>query len=262
MRFGAYETAPQRVHTATGLGFVLSLVLFSCFSRTGFRSGRFSFGHEWAGGGGKSLSFTGVLGQSNAQESHTYRNRSGKTCLFSSDISPLSTKLGNAPKASRLRSILRQCIAHSATDADRQSGRGRCDLFGAEEGIAEEEEDAEDPDEGADFAVPTSAEFDEGEGEQAEAEAGGDAEGEGRGEESEEGGESFAEIVPANAGDGAAHERANENESGSGSVRGNGGDKRRAKHGDEKKRGNDDVAEAGAAASGDSGGAFDVAGDR
>ncbi len=88
MRFGAYETAPQRVHTATGLGLVLSLVLLSCSSRTAFWSGRFSSGHEWVGGGGKSLSFTGVLGQSNGQESHTYRNRFGKTCLFSSDIGP------------------------------------------------------------------------------------------------------------------------------------------------------------------------------
>src|SRR6266446_1706817 len=88
MRFGAYETAPQRVHTATGLGLVLSLVFRSCSSATGFRSGRFSFGHKWDGGGGKSLSFTGVLGQSNGQESHAYRNRFGKTCLFSSDIGP------------------------------------------------------------------------------------------------------------------------------------------------------------------------------
>src|SRR5882762_3968882 len=88
MRFGAYETAPQRVHTATGLGLVLPLVLLSCSSRTAFRSGRFSFGHEWVGEGGNSLSFTGVLGQSNRQESHTYRNRFGKTCLFSSGIGP------------------------------------------------------------------------------------------------------------------------------------------------------------------------------
>src|SRR5712664_3551249 len=88
MRFRAYETAPQRVHTATGLGLVLSLVPFSCSSRTGFGSGWFSLGHEWAGGGGKSLSCTGVLGQSNGQESQTYRNRFGKTCLFSSDIGP------------------------------------------------------------------------------------------------------------------------------------------------------------------------------
>src|SRR5260370_33616199 len=88
MRFGEYETAPQRVHTATGLGLVLSLVPISCSLRTAFRSIRFSFGHAWVGGGGKSLSFTGVLGQSNGQESHTYRNRFGKTCLFSSDIGP------------------------------------------------------------------------------------------------------------------------------------------------------------------------------
>src|SRR5260370_41011755 len=88
MRFGAYETAPQRVHTATGLGLVLSLVLLSCSSRTAFRSGRYSFGHEWVGGRGKSLSFTGPLAQSNGQQSHTYRNRFAKTCLFSSDIGP------------------------------------------------------------------------------------------------------------------------------------------------------------------------------
>ena len=50
------------------------------------------------------------------------------------------------------------------------------DLFGAEEGVAEEEEDAEHPDEGADFAVAAGAELDEGEGEEAEAEAGGGAE--------------------------------------------------------------------------------------
>ena len=49
MRFGAYETAPQRVHTATGLRLMLSLGLLSCSSRTAFRSGRSSFGHEWAG---------------------------------------------------------------------------------------------------------------------------------------------------------------------------------------------------------------------
>src|SRR5260370_26948767 len=88
MRFGEYETAPQRVHTATGLGLVLSLVPISCSLRTAFRSTRFSFGHAWVGGGGKSLSFIGVLGQSNGQESHTYRNRFGKTCLFSSGIGP------------------------------------------------------------------------------------------------------------------------------------------------------------------------------
>jgi len=123
MRFRAYETVPQRVHTATGLGLglsllgvglsllglglsllgvglsllglglsllgvALSLVPLSCSSRTGFASDRFSFGHEWAGGGGKSLSFTGVLGQSKGQESQTYRNRFGKTSFFSSDIDP------------------------------------------------------------------------------------------------------------------------------------------------------------------------------
>ena len=98
MRFAAYETAPQRVHTATGLDLVLSLVLFSCSSRTGFRSGRFSFGHEWVGGGGKSLSFTGVLGQSNGQESHTYRNRFGKTCFFSIDIGPHQPYWATCPK--------------------------------------------------------------------------------------------------------------------------------------------------------------------
>src|ERR1700686_5106 len=114
MRFGAYETTPQRVHTATGLGLALSLVLLSCSSRTAFRLGRFSFGHEWVGGGGKSLSFTGVLGQSNGQESHTYRNRFGKTCLFSSDIGPHRPYWATRPRASRLLSILRQQIAHSA----------------------------------------------------------------------------------------------------------------------------------------------------
>lgn len=112
MRFGAYETAPQRVHTATGLGLVLPLALLSCSSGIAFRSGRFSFGQEWAGGGGNSLSFTGVLGQSNGQESHTYRNRSGKTCLFSSGIRPHPAYWATQPKASRLLSILRQQIAH------------------------------------------------------------------------------------------------------------------------------------------------------
>jgi len=36
----------------------------------------------------------------------------------------------------------------------------RFDLFGAEEGVAKEEEDAEDPDKGTDFAAAASAEFD------------------------------------------------------------------------------------------------------
>ena len=54
-------------------------------------------------------------------------------------------------------------------------------LFGAEEGVAEEEERAEHPDERADFAVSSGAEFDEGEGEETEAETRGDTEGEGRG---------------------------------------------------------------------------------
>ena len=89
-----------------------------------------------------------------------------------------------------------------------QSGAGGGGLFGAEEGVAEEEEDAENPDEGADFAAAAAAEFDEGEGEEAEAEAGGDAEGERSGDEGEEGGEGFAEIVPLDAGYGAAHEGA------------------------------------------------------
>jgi hypothetical protein len=71
MRFTVYETAPQRVHTATGLGFVVSLVSLFGSSGTGFGSGWLSLGHEWAGGGGKSLSFTGVRGQSNGQESQT-----------------------------------------------------------------------------------------------------------------------------------------------------------------------------------------------
>jgi hypothetical protein len=44
-------------------------------------------------------------------------------------------------------------------------------LFGAEEGVAEEEEYAEDPDQRADFAVAAGAEFDESEGEESEAEA-------------------------------------------------------------------------------------------
>jgi hypothetical protein len=57
------------------------------------------------------------------------------------------------------------------------------DLFGGEKGVAQEEEDAEDPDEGTDFAVAAGAEFNEGEGEETEAEARGDAEGEGRGYE-------------------------------------------------------------------------------
>jgi len=39
-----------------------------------------------------------------------------------------------------------------------------------------EEEDGEDPDEGADFAVAAATEFDEGKGEEAEAEASGEAE--------------------------------------------------------------------------------------
>ena len=118
MRFGAYETAPQRVHTATGLGLVLSLVLLSCSSRTGtaFRSGRFSFGQEWDGGGGKSLSFTGVLGQSNGQESHTYRNRFGKTCLFSSDIGPHRQYWAKRPRVRASCPFYRQCVAHSAAN--------------------------------------------------------------------------------------------------------------------------------------------------
>jgi len=90
------------------------------------------------------------------------------------------------------------------------SGGGGCDLFGGEESVAEEEEDAENPDEGADFAVAASSKFDESEGEQAEAEARGDTEGKRSGDESEEGGKGFAKVVPANASDGATHERADE----------------------------------------------------
>src|SRR5947208_4910518 len=110
--------------------------------------------------------------------------------------------------------------------------------------------------------MAAGAELDEGEGEKAEAEARGDTEGERSGNQSEEGREGFTEIVPANASNGATHERANQNESGSGGVSGNRSDERRAKHGDHEERGDDDVAEAGACASGDSGGAFDVTGDR
>src|SRR5229473_889948 len=113
----------------------------------------------------------------------------------------------------------------------REDRRSECDdrngwieLFRAEEGVAEEEEDAEDPDEGADFAVAAGAELDEGEREQAEAEPRGDAEGEWGGHQGEEGGEGLAEIVPFDAGYGTAHEGADQDESGSGGVRGNGGD--------------------------------------
>src|SRR6266478_1895065 len=141
-------------------------------------------------------------------------------------------------------------------------GGGWIDLFGAEEGVAEEEERAEDPDEGADFAVAAGAEFDEGKGEQAKTEAGRDAEGQWRGHECEECGGGLAEIVPTNARDGATHERANEDEGRSGSVRGNRSDERRAKHGDKEERGDGDVAEPCASTSRDSGSALDIAGDR
>jgi hypothetical protein len=57
-----------------------------------------------------------------------------------------------------------------------RSGGGGYDSVGAEEGIAKEEEGAENPDERADFAVAAATEYDEGEGEEAEAEAGGEAE--------------------------------------------------------------------------------------
>src|SRR5579863_5664440 len=114
MRFGAYETAPHRVHTATGLGFVLSLAVVPCSSSTGFISGRFWIGQEWVGGGGNSLSVTGVLGQPNEQESHTYRNRFGKISLFSSGIGPhLAYWVSRFPKTSRRPLILRQFIGPS-----------------------------------------------------------------------------------------------------------------------------------------------------
>jgi len=109
--------------------------------------------------------------------------------------------------------------------------------------------------------VAASAQFDEGEGEKTEAEASGDAESERSRDESEEGGKGFAEVVPADASDGATHERANEDERGSSGVSGNRRDEGRTKHGDEEERGDDDVAEPGASAGGDSGGAFDVARD-
>ncbi len=54
-------------------------------------------------------------------------------------------------------------------------------LFGTEEDVAEEEEDAEDPDQRTDFAVSSGAEFDESEREETEAEACRDTEGQGRG---------------------------------------------------------------------------------
>jgi hypothetical protein len=61
----------------------------------------------------------------------------------------------------------------ATTKKNRERGKVRCGnkmrLFGAEEGVAEEEEDAEDPDEGADFAVAACPDFDEGEREEAEA---------------------------------------------------------------------------------------------
>ena len=38
-----------------------------------------------------------------------------------------------------------------------ESWGGRLDLFGADEGVAEEEEDAEDPGQGTDFAVAAGA---------------------------------------------------------------------------------------------------------
>src|SRR5256886_11105776 len=110
--------------------------------------------------------------------------------------------------------------------------------------------------------MAAGAELDEGEGEKAEAEARGDTEGERSGNQSEEGREGFTEIVPANASNGATHERANQNESGSGGVSGNRSDERRAKHSDQEKRGDDDVAEPGPRAIGESDGAFDVTGDR
>ena len=69
---------------------------------------RFSFGHERVGGGGNSLVSTDVLGQSNGQELHTYRNRFGKTCLCSSGRGPHPADWATRLKPSRLPSILRQ----------------------------------------------------------------------------------------------------------------------------------------------------------
>ena len=109
--------------------------------------------------------------------------------------------------------------------------------------------------------MAAGAELDEGEGEQAETEASGDAEGQRSGDQGEEGGKCFAEIVPADASDGAAHKRTNEDERRGGGVGRDRGDERSTKHGDEEERRDDNVAEAGASAGGDSGGAFDVAGD-
>ena len=89
---------------------------------------------------------------------------------------------------------------------------GWFELFGAEEGVAEEEEDAEDPDEWADFAVAASADFDEGEGEEAEAEARSDAEGEWRCHHGDEGRQGFAEILPVNVLDGLGHQDAHKDQ--------------------------------------------------
>src|SRR6267154_2295257 len=86
--------------------------------------------------------------------------------------------------------------------------RSSLHLFGTKEGVAEQKQNTEDPDEGADFAVATGSELDEGEGEQTEAKPGSDTERQRRGNEGEEGGEGFAEIIPLDSGHGAAHERA------------------------------------------------------
>src|ERR1700676_1733174 len=80
--------------------------------------------------------------------------------------------------------------------------------FCSEKSIAQEEKNAEDPDERADFAMPAGADLDECEGQHAEAEARGDAEGERGGDEGEESGEGFAEIIPADLGGGAPHDPA------------------------------------------------------
>ena len=83
-------------------------------------------------------------------------------------------------------------------------------LFRCEKRVTAQKQRGQGPHERANFAIFGGADFDEVERDEAEAETGGNAEREWRGKDREEGGESFGEVIPTDAGDLAAHERADE----------------------------------------------------
>src|SRR5215472_199036 len=130
--------------------------------------------------------------------------------------------------------------------------------FRAQERIAQYEQSGEDPDQRTHLTRLAAAEFHEGKGQHAQAKTCGNAERQRHGHKRQERRKGFAEIVPADARDGSAHQNSHEHERRSCCISWNRGDHWGTKHSQEKQYRDNHVAETRTRTGRDPGRALDV----